>query len=122
MRTLLTLGSGLCLMAGLSFGVTMYRGQLMDASCYNQNQSVTGQKAWVRCVATPSTTNFAIHTRGRIRMLDNQGDYKAEAAFQDGLLRVDKRGDIPVTIDGRRHGNTIRVEGIEARGSNTSVH
>ena len=122
MRTITKFGLGLCFMAGLSFGITMYRGQLMDASCYNANQSNTGEKVWVRCAPTAATTSFAIHTNGKIRMLDEAGNNKAETAFTSGVLKRDKNGDMPVTIDGWRHGNTIKVEGIRARGSETSVH
>jgi hypothetical protein len=122
MKTILKLGTGLCFTALLSFAVTMYRGQLVDASCYNQNPSASQGKVWVRCAPTASTTNFAIHTEGRIRMLDADGNAKAETAFKQGDLKRDKNGDMPVTVDGWRHGNTIQVEGIRARGSEVSVH
>ncbi len=122
MSTIGRLGMGLCLTAGISFGVTMYRGQLMDASCYNQNRTETGAKAWVQCVPTASTTNFAIRTDGRVRILDAAGDSKAEAAFQEGALKLNRKGDMPVIIDGSRRGNTIAVEGIRSPGSDTSVH
>ena len=122
MKTIARLGIGLCFTAGLSFGVEMYRGQLMDASCYNQDHAQTAGKAWVQCAPSAATTNFAVHTEGKIRMLDSAGDAKAEAAIQQGDLKVNKHGDMPVTIDGSRHGNTIDVEGIRAPGSNTSVH
>ena len=159
MKTIAKLGMALCLTTGLSFGVTMYRGQLMDASCYSGNthstavssssstttttpansadrmnssstmsSSNTGnsyassEKAWVRCAPTASTTDFAIHTNGKIRMLDPAGNTKAETAFQNGDLKRDHNGDMPVVVDGHRHGNTIAVEGIRARGSNISVH
>ena len=120
MGTLVKLGSCLCLAAALSFGMTTYRGQLMDASCYNQNHQ-TG-KAWVSCAPTASTTSFAIHTNGKVRMLDAGGNAKAETAFKQGDLKRDKNGDMPVVIAGTRHGNTIAVESIRAHGSNVSVH
>jgi len=115
---------GICtfMATSLSFAVTLYHGQLMDASCYNQNSSQTVEKSWVRCAPTNTTTAFAIHTNGHVRMLDVGGNAKAQAAFQDGVLRRDSNGDMPVIIDGSRHGNTIHVEGIRAHGSNTSVH
>jgi outer membrane protein assembly factor BamB len=119
MKIITRLGIGLCFTAGLSFGVEMYTGQLMDASCYNQN---SGSKPWAQCVPSASTTNFAIHTNGKVRMLDTAGDNKAEAAIQEGNLKLNKRGDMRVTIDGWRHGNTINVEGIHSPGSNVSVH
>jgi hypothetical protein len=122
MKTISRLGMGLCFLSALGFGITMYRGQLMDASCYNQNREVTGQKIWVRCAPTASTTSFAIRANGSVRMLDDDGNAKAAAAFKEGILKRDKNGDMPVTIDGRRHGDTIKVEGISARGSNISVH
>jgi hypothetical protein len=76
----------------------------------------------VRCAPTASTTTFAIHTDGAIRMLDDAGNAKAEVALKDGDLKTDKNGDMPVSVDGWRHGNTIKVEGIRARGSDISVH
>ena len=109
-------------MAPLGFGVTMYRGQLMDASCYNQNRETTGKKVWVQCVPSASTTSFALRANGKVRMLNDAGNNKAMAAYQEGLLKINKRGDMNVTVDGSRHGDTINVEGISARGSNTSVH
>lgn len=112
----------LCFTAALSFGATEYRGQLMDASCYNQNPSQSGEKSWVRCAPTASTTSFAIHTNGKVRMLDAGGNDKAEAAFKQGDLKQDKNGDMPVVLMGRRHGNTIDVESIRAHKSDVSVH
>jgi len=122
MKTLTKLGLTLCLSSAFLFAaVNIYRGQLMDASCYNQNPSAPG-KAWVRCVPTGATTDFAIHTDGRIRMLDPAGNTKALAALQAGDLKQDRNGDMPVVIDGHRHGNTIRVEGIRAHKSDITVH
>jgi hypothetical protein len=120
MKTLVRIGIGMCCMVALSFGITMYRGQLMDASCYQQNQS--NGKVWSQCVPTASTTAFAVHANGKVRMLDDAGNQKAMAALKEGDLKVDKRGDMPVTIDGWRQGNTIKVEGIRAPGSDVSVH
>jgi len=122
MRSIAKLAIGLCFAAALSFGLTMYRGQLMDASRYNQNRANTGQKIWVQCAPTAATTSFAVHTNGGVRMLDEAGNNKATAAFQQGNLKNDKNGDMPVTVAGWRHGNTIKVESIRARGSNVSVH
>src|SRR5438046_1174121 len=113
---------GLCMAAALSFGATEYHGQLMDATCYNQNPSQSGNKSWVRCATTASTTTFAIHTNGKVRMLDPAGNDKAEAAFQQGNLTRDPNGDMPVAVMGRRHGNTIQVESIRAHKSDVSIH
>lgn len=121
MKTIAKIGIGLCFTALLSLALTMYRGQLIDASCYNQNPSAQG-KAWVRCAPTAATTAFAIHTEGSIRMLDDAGNVKAETALKDGDLKRDKNGDMPVVVDGWRQGNAIKVEGIRARGSDISVH
>jgi hypothetical protein len=121
MRPIAKLGMCLCLMAGLSFGITLYKGQLMDASCYNQNPSHTG-KSWVRCAPTDSTNSFAIHTNGKVRMLDSSGNDKAEKALKQGDLKRDPNGDMPVAVLGHRHGNTIKVESIRAKGSDVSVH
>jgi hypothetical protein len=122
MRTIIRFGIGLCLTVGLSFAVDMFRGQLVDASCYNQNPSKTDGKIWVRCAPKETTTTFAIHADGKIRMLDAAGNEKVQAAFKQGILKRDPNGDMPVVIDGSLQGNTIRVEGIRARGSDTSVH
>jgi hypothetical protein len=108
--------------ATLGFGLTQYRGQLMDAACYNQNPSTTGEKVWVRCAPTDSTTTFAIHTDGKIRMLNTEGNDKALTAYKSGILKRDKNGDMPVIVQGYRHGNTIKVEGIRGHKSDTSVH
>jgi len=122
MRTILRLGFGLGITAALSLAVEMYHGQLMDASCYNQNASQAAGKIWVKCAPTDATTAFAIHTDGKVRMLDSAGNDKASAALKEGVLKHDPNGDMPVIIDGVRHGNTIDVEGIRARGSDVSVH
>ena len=120
MKTLVRVGIGMCCIVAASFGITMYRGQLMDASCYQQNQA--NEKVWSQCVPTATTTTFAVHANGSVRMLDDAGNQKAMTALKEGNLKVDKRGDMPVTIDGSRQGNTIKVEGIRARGSEISVH
>jgi len=101
--------------------MTFYRGQLMDASCYTQNDH-SGAKSWVTCAPTATTTSFAIHTNGKVRMLDPAGNDKAETALKTGILRRDHNGDMPVIVGGWRHGNTIKVESIRAHKSDTSVH
>jgi hypothetical protein len=122
MKTIAMLLLGFGITAGPAAAVTMYRGQLVDAACYQQNPSGSGGKVWVTCAPTASTTTFAIHTNGKIRMLDSAGNNKAVSALQQGILKRDENSDMPVVIDGYRHGNTIQVEGIRARGSDTSVH
>src|SRR5215469_600380 len=99
MKTIAKFGIGLCLTTGLSFATT-YRGQLMDASCYNQNPSNRGEKIWVKCAPTQSTTSFAIHTMRGTRMLDTAGNDKARVALQNGELNRDKNTDMPVVING----------------------
>ena len=47
---------------------------------------------------------------------------EAEAAFKEGILKRDKNTDMPVIIDGTRHGNTIKVESVRGHRSDTSVH
>lgn len=121
MRMIAKLGIGLCLTLGLGFAST-YKGQLMDASCYKQNPSHQGEKTWVRCAPTPSTTSFAIHTMHGTRLLDNAGNDKARIALQNGQLNRDKNTDMPVVISGVRHGNTITVANIRARASNNTAH
>jgi len=122
MRTIAKLGSGLLITAAMSFALTYYHGQLVDAACYNQNPNMTQEKMWVKCAPTSSTTAFAIHANGKIRMLDQAGNDKVMTAMKRGDLKRDPNGDMPVVIDGYRHGKTIQVEGVRARGSNTSVH
>jgi hypothetical protein len=94
----------------------------MDASCYNQNPSAAGEKVWVRCAPTASTNSFAIHTNGKVRMLDTAGNDKAETALKEGIMKRDKNTDMPVIVDGTRHGNTIKVESVRGHKSDTSVH
>jgi hypothetical protein len=122
MKTFAMFAFGLLLAAASGNAITMYRGQLMDASCYQQNLSNTSGKIWVTCAPTDTTTTFAIHTNQRVRMLDAAGNDKAQAAFKQGILKRDPNSDMPVVVAGYRHGNTIKVENIRARGSNTSVH
>ena len=136
MRIIAKLGTGLCFTGALAFGLTEYRGQLMDASCYNGNSSMStsadraastakttsGEKAWVRCAPTDTTTSFALHTNGKVRMLDTAGNEKATSAMKQGLLKKDNDGDMHVIVDGKRDGNTIKVESIRAHKSDTSVH
>ena len=127
MKIVITLGIAMGMVAGIGFAVdrddpAMYHGQLMDASCYNQNQTSNTGKLWVTCAPKDSTTAFAIHTDGRIRMLDAAGNSKVEDALHQNMLKRDPNGDMPVVIDGWRHGNTIQVEGIRARGSDESLH
>jgi len=121
MTTIGKLGLALCFTSGLGFGITFYNGQLVDAACYNQNSNTSGEKVWVKCAPTAATT-FAIHANGKIRMLDNGGNDKVLTAFKNGDLKRDKNGDMPVVVSGHRHGDTITVEGVRARGSDTSVH
>jgi hypothetical protein len=71
--------------------ITVYRGQLMDASCCQQNSSNTSGKIWVTCGPSDTTTNFAIHTNWRVRMLDAAGNDKAETAFKQGILKGSRR-------------------------------
>jgi len=122
MKNLLRIGIGLGLTVGLGFAIEMFRGQLVDASCYNQNSSQTQGKIWVRCAPTAASTAFAIHAWGKIRMLDAAGNTKVQAAMKEGILKRDNNGDMPVVIDGSISGNTIKVEGVRARGSDISVH
>ena len=122
MKTIAMLVLGFGMATGSAGAVTLYRGQLVDAACYQQNPADSSGKIWVTCAPTASTTTFAIHTEGKIRTLDAAGNEKAMAAFHSGILKRDSNTDMPVVIDGYRHGNTIQVEGIRARGSDTSVH
>jgi len=127
MKIVITVGIAMGLAAGLGFAIDrddpdMFHGQLMDASCYNQNQTSDTGKIWVTCAPKDSTTSFAIHTDGRIRMLDAAGNSKAQTAVQQNMLKRDPNGDMPVVIDGWRQGDTIQVEGIRARGSQVSLH
>lgn len=128
MRTLGTLGAWLSLTAALSFGATdhtppaaeEYRGHLLDTACVSRNPG--GEKAWVKCAPTATTSRFSIYTSGKLRTLDTRGNVKAGAAMQQGELRVDKDGDMSVILMGREHHKTIEVESIRAHKSDISVH
>jgi hypothetical protein len=55
-------------------------------------------------------------------MLAAAGNDRAQAAFKQGILKRDPNSDMPVVVAGYRHGNTIKVENIRARGSDTAIH
>ena len=122
MNTITKIGIGLCLTAGLSFGIE-YHGKLLDANCVNQNGSarVTHDVA-VKCAPTASTTAFAIQTNGKVRMFDEAGNAKAATAVQDGLVKRGNDNDVDVAINAKRKGDTMKVESIRGHRSETSVH
>jgi len=114
---------GICLTAGLSFGVQQYHGKLLDANCYNQNKSSkTGERIAVSCAPTASTSDFAIQTGGKVRMFDEAGNPKAATAMREGLVKQGKDHDVDVAIYGTRHHETMKVESIRGHRSQTSVH
>jgi hypothetical protein len=124
MKTITSIGMGLCLTAGLTFGMEQYHGKLLDANCYHQNASSKNgsEKIAVMCAPTNSTTDFAIQTNGKIRMFDAAGNAKAATAVQEGLVKKGKDSDVDIAIYGTRHGDTIKVESVRGHRSQTSVH
>jgi hypothetical protein len=129
MRTLVTFGAWLSLTAALSFAATdhnsmneptEYRGHLLDTVCVSRNPG--GEKSWVKCAPTATTSRFTIYTSGKLRMLDTRGNVKAGVALQHGELTLDKDGDMSVILMGRERHKTIVVESIRAHKSDTSVH
>jgi|SRR5437667_4733318 len=123
MKAIAKLAVGLCLAAGLSFAVEEYRGKLVDAACYKNSTSKSTEKVAQTCAPTASTVDFALlESGGKARMLDAAGNAKAAEAFQKGLLKADKDGDVHVSIMASKHHDSFKVESVRGHKSDTSVH
>jgi hypothetical protein len=122
MKAIAKLAVGLCLAAGLSFAVEEYRGKLIDAACYKNSTMKSSEKIAQTCAPTASTVEFTLLEGGKARMLDAAGNAKAAEAFQKGLLKADKDGDVHVSIMASKHHDSFKVESVRGHKSDTSVH
>jgi len=96
-----------------AFGAN-WSGKLLDASCYDKQQSATG------CDASGTTTSFALDVSGKVYKLDAAGNQKATAAIKN---RADRAADpakppsteIMAKVEGTEHGTTIAAESVEVQ-------
>jgi hypothetical protein len=90
-----------------------YSGKLLDASCYDQ------QKKADSCIATVSTTTFAIEVSGKVYKLDGDGNTKAAAAIKSRADRSDpskpQPKEVMAKVDGTEQGGIITVESIDVQ-------
>jgi hypothetical protein len=115
MKTIAKLGIAFCLAGAFSYG-DVWRGKLLDASCYDQNGKL-GHEGSV-CAPTASTTNFAIKVRhGKVYKLDAMSNMKAQKAVEDGVVNANQYGDFRAQITGKREANGfVMVDSITHRG------
>jgi len=87
-----------------------YSGNLLDASCYDQ------QKKASSCDATNNTTAFAIEVSGKVYKLDGAGNSKASEALKNRADRSDptkqQSKGVMAKVDGTEKGGIIAVESI----------
>src|ERR1035438_4522914 len=91
-----------------AFGAN-WSGKLLDARCYDKQQSATG------CDVKGTTTSFALDVSGKVYKLDAAGNPKATAPPRN---RADRAADpakppsmeIMAKVEGSEHGNTIAAE------------
>jgi hypothetical protein len=91
-----------------------WSGKLIDASCYDKQQSATS------CDANGTTTSFALDVAGKVYKLDAAGNQKASAAVKN---RADRAADpskplsteVMAKVEGTEHGNTIATESVEVQ-------
>jgi hypothetical protein len=94
----------LSLAGALSFGAVWRGAKLVDASCYDENGKI--RHIGSMCAPTESTTSFAMETQmGHVYKLDALSNEKAEKAFQDGVIKPNRHGDVRARITGRRESN-----------------
>jgi hypothetical protein len=108
----------------------------MDADCYNSKKVASqesGHKTYhaitKTCVATDSTTNFAVRITGspygsdvgNTIKLDDSGNAQAMSEMRSGALQKDKDGDIDVRVRGQLKGETLTNSSINARHGKSSA-
>jgi endonuclease YncB( thermonuclease family) len=112
MRKILTSTAFLTLFAALAFAES-WSGTLIDASCYSQ------QKNTASCMATSSTTAFALNVAGQVLTMDDAGNTQTAAALKNRADRsTDQDGkSSPITakVTGTRDGDTLKVDTIEVQ-------
>jgi hypothetical protein len=111
MRRLLTIFGALALFSALALAES-WTGQLLDASCYDQNKTAKG------CDATGSSSTFAIAVSGKVYRLDDTGNSKAGEAIRN---RANRSADpnqpaaatVNAKVNGKLEGETLKVDTIE---------
>jgi hypothetical protein len=91
-----------------------FSGKLVDATCYEKQQSSTG------CDATGATKAFAIEASGKVYKLDATGNQKAATALKS---RADQAADpskpqstmVMAKVEGTESGGTITTQSIEVQ-------
>ncbi len=119
----------LCFAGGLASAAT-FTGRLMDADCYNTNKVASqenGHKTYQSpitktCVATASTTNFAVRitesgSGGRVGStvkLDDSGNSQAASEMQSGALSAAHDGSVHVKISGKLLGEAFQTASVRS--------
>jgi hypothetical protein len=112
MKTIAKLGLVLCLAAAFSYADS-WTGKLIDAPCHDRSlQPGQSKSSAESCVATTTTTSFAIETSdGKVYKLDASGNAKAAS-----VLRGNPDAKEPsVTISGSMDGQTVKVDSIDMK-------
>ena len=127
MRSIAKLGLTFCI-AGVFCYAENWNGKLIDASCYDSSNSSntanrsansadrsSNAKLDKECAPTASTSNFAIETSGKkVYKFDSSGNTQTSEAMKAGTLKPDNDGDVHVSVNGSKQGDTIKVESIQA--------
>src|SRR5215471_18379155 len=111
MRRLLIVIGAMAVFSALALAEN-WNGQLLDASCYQQNKSAKG------CDATSSSSTFVIAVSGKVYRLDDAGNSKASEALRN---RANRSADpnqpaastVNAKVSGTLDGETLKVETIE---------
>jgi hypothetical protein len=91
-----------------------WSGKLIDASCYDKQQSATG------CDASGATRSFALDVSGKVYKMDAAGNQKASAALKN---RADRAADptkppsteVMARVEGTEKDGMIAAETIEVQ-------
>ena len=118
MRTVSKLGALFVFVAAMAYAET-WTGRLVDANC-------DPQKAAPSCIATTSTTDFALVTSdAKLYKFDSEGNKKAAEALKDSENGAERSmepdeadgdggsNDILATVSGTMRDGLIEVESIE---------
>jgi hypothetical protein len=116
--------AALCLLGALASAESI-SGKLVDAACVDKSLSgekksepapTVKNKTAEACAPTGATSVFGLRTaNGKVYRLNADGNEKAVAAMQSGVLKNDTGGDVPVTIEGSIQGEAVRVSAINPR-------
>ena len=112
MRRILTSTAFLTLFATFAFAGS-WSGTLIDAGCYSE------QKNTAPCMATSSTTSFALNVAGQVFTMDDAGNTQTSAALKNRADRTtDQNGkSSPITakVTGTKDGDTLKVDNVEVQ-------